>query len=352
MPPRPPLGLEIGTLASAEHSPRSRASSSPELHACLRAVQAETAYEPNADAVMPLINGITDELLRALETPSALRLKRGSLVGVDRYGRGRSSVQFSEGGLVEAAFADGAIESGNLVIGAEGAHSVINPTYYMTLGHTELDGLGERWVPLSLSLYPFSVPTFDHSATESPTHSSGHSYSSPNPEDWTFVVLLTWHADEETGLKTDKEILDDMRSRVQHLAYPFKESVTAIPRGTKCWHAKLTYWPTKPWNRRGGRVTLVGDAARAMTFHRGQGLGNTVTDAVELLKRPKEMKEQTPAELAKAVQEYENEVWPRGHEAVMANLENTIFLHNWETVMQSAAIVAGVKREGDKIGTD
>jgi hypothetical protein len=82
---------------------------------------------------------------------------------------------------------------------------------------------------------------------------------------------------------------------------------------------------------------------------RGQGLGNAIADVAELLKRLEEMKEHTPAELAKAVREYEKEVWPRGYEAVMANLENTIALHSWETVMQSAAIVAGVKREGDKM---
>jgi len=245
----------------------------------------------------------------------------------------------------------------------------INPTYYMTLDHTGLMAWASGGFPLSLRLYyPFSVPIFDRSATERLTNSSGHDCSSPNPEDWTFVVLLTWRADEETGLKTDEEILDDMRGRVQHLAYPFKESVTTIPRGTKFWHARLTYWPTKPWDSRGGRVTLAGYAAHAMTFRkfpacsgifhsltvsdRGQGLGNAITDVAQLLGRLKEMMEQTPAELARAVQEYEKEVWPRGHEAVMANLENTIFLHNWETVMQSAAIVAGVKREGDKIGKD
>lgn len=82
---------------------------------------------------------------------------------------------------------------------------------------------------------------------------------------------------------------------------------------------------------------------------RGQGLGNAITDAAELLKLLEDMKEHTPAELARVVQIYEKEVWPRGYEAVMANLENTIAIHNWETVMGSAAIVAGVKREGDKM---
>jgi hypothetical protein len=59
-----------------------------------------------------------------------------------------------------------------------------------------------------------------------------------------------------------------MRARAQHLAYPFKESVTTIPRGTPCWHARLTYWPTKPWDGKGGLVTLAGDAAHSMTFRK------------------------------------------------------------------------------------
>ena len=90
---------------------------------------------------------------------------------------------------------------------------------------------------------------------------------------------------------------------------------------------------------------------RIVCADRGQGLGNAITDVAELLKLLRKMKEHTPAELAKVVQEYEKEVWPRGYEAVMANLENTVALHNWDMLMQSAAIVSGVKREGDKIAS-
>ncbi|KAK0649161.1 hypothetical protein B0T16DRAFT_456598 [Cercophora newfieldiana] len=329
----------------------------PKLHAQLETVQTDASYKPNAKSVMPIINGVSGELLRALDTP--LR-PAAEATGIDvRFGKALVSIQVKEDGLVESIFADGNTEVGNLVIGAEGAHSVvrdflfesspedakllscpivvssclakldpqvaldirkINPTYYMTLDPTGL----MSWA-------------------------SVHDCASPDPAEWTFCVLLTWNSAEETGLKTDQEILDDMRARVQHLAYPFKESVTTIPSGTRCWHARLTYLPTKPWDSRGGLVTLAGDAAHSMTFHRGQGLGNAITDVAELLKRLQEMKSLTPAELAKAVQEYEKEVWPRGHEAVMANLENTIALHNWDMMMQSAAIVSGVKREGDKL---
>lgn len=85
-----------------------------------------------------------------------------------------------------------------------------------------------------------------------------------------------------------------------------------------------------------------------MTFHCGQGLGNAIADVAGLLKQVSGMKEHTPDELAKAVQEYE-EVWPRGYEAVMGNLENTIALHNWDMMVNSAAFVAGIRPDGDKI---
>jgi len=57
----------------------------------------------------------------------------------------------------------------------------------------------------------------------------------------------------------------------------------------------------------------------------------------------------TPSELAKAVQEYEKGVCPRGYEAVMGNLENTLAIHDWETVMKSPIVVSGLKKEGDKV---
>lgn len=57
------------------------------------------------------------------------------------------------------------------------------------------------------------------------------------------------------------------------------------------------------------------------------------------------MKAHTREELAKAVGEYEKEVWKRGYEAVMSNTENTLAVHDWEKVKESALIVTGVNRD-------
>lgn len=60
------------------------------------------------------------------------------------------------------------------------------------------------------------------------------------------------------------------------------------------------------------------------------------------------MKEQTPSELAAAVQRYETELWPRGNEAVLASSENTNAVHDWKTMMSSPLFTSGLAKEGDK----
>ncbi len=59
------------------------------------------------------------------------------------------------------------------------------------------------------------------------------------------------------------------------------------------------------------------------------------------------MTSHTPDELAAAVHRYEKELWPRGHEAVLASHENTNAVHDWKTMMQSPLFTSGLAKEGD-----
>ena len=78
---------------------------------------------------------------------------------------------------------------------------------------------------------------------------------------------------------------------------------------------------------------------------RGQGLGNAITDVAELQTHLGAMKAHTREELAAAVARYEQEVWQRGHDVVMQNRENSLAIHDWEALSQSALMVRGVKRD-------
>jgi hypothetical protein len=89
-----------------------------------------------------------------------------------------------------------------------------------------------------------------------------------------------------------------------------------------------------------------------MTFHRGQGLNNSITDAADLLQHLRSMKDRTSAELRVAVLRYEKDLVPRGHTAVLASNENTNAVHDWATMMQFPLFSGGLAREGDKIEVD
>jgi len=77
--------------------------------------------------------------------------------------------------------------------------------------------------------------------------------------------MQTWRSDEPTNL-SGSSILESWWEKGKDFGYPFNEMFATTPAGTKVWHNRLSYWPTKPWDSHGGLVTLVGDAAHPMTF--------------------------------------------------------------------------------------
>lgn len=77
---------------------------------------------------------------------------------------------------------------------------------------------------------------------------------------------------------------------------------------------------------------------------RGQGLQNAITDAVSLLQQLRDMAAPTREALADAVRKYEEELWPRGKEAVLASEENTNMVHDWDSMLQSPLFVGGMAR--------
>ncbi|KAK5662465.1 hypothetical protein OQA88_8376 [Cercophora sp. LCS_1] len=335
----------------------------PAIRSLLDTAQTDPSHKRSPHSTLPILKGTTGEVLKNLEAPFSIRLRRRAwldLIRRDidaRFSKRLASV-LTSGDEVTATFTDGTTEHANLLIGAEGAHSIArdflfrsSPQDAVLLKSPVVASIAiakfDREIALALrKVHPTYHMTFEPEGRF--TWASTHDCTASDPADWTFLIMMTWHSEDDTGLDSDDTILDDLYKRAEGLAYPFKESFTSIPRGTKFWHARLTYWPTKPWDG-GGLVTLAGDAAHAMTFHRGQGLGNAITDAAELQTRLKAMKSQTPEELKKAVLAYEKEMWPRGLEAVMGNLENTLAVHNWDVMAKSPIFVGGVWREGDKV---
>jgi hypothetical protein len=86
------------------------------------------------------------------------------------------------------------------------------------------------------------------------------------PDEWKFMILLSWISDDDLPDLKGHRILEDMKERGRIYCEPFDMIFDSIPENTRFWHAGLSYWPTEAWDNKNATVTLVGDAAHPMTF--------------------------------------------------------------------------------------
>lgn len=126
------------------------------------------------------------------------------------------------------------------------------------------------------------------------------------------------------------------------LAEPLRSMYLSAQDDIKYPCDRLAQWPTVAWDNREGKVTLAGDAAHPMTYHRGQGLNNAATDAANLCNAINEHVEKgVPME--EVLAKYEKEVVERGHQAVMDNYNNTMMLHDWKRMREAQIHKSGFR---------
>lgn len=83
------------------------------------------------------------------------------------------------------------------------------------------------------------------------------------PETWAFHVVRIWRGKVEPS--EGAEAIAHVKSLSQDLRDPpFRTAILGIPDGSQVFISQLRYWATVPWNIRGTRVVLAGDAAHSM----------------------------------------------------------------------------------------
>jgi len=159
-----------------------------------------------------------------------------------------------------------------------------------------------------------------------------------------FPNNIGWKKDDKIALQSESlSDLEHMHVRGKTFAEPQRSLVLSINEDTPIWKGRIAYWKPSPWDNHDGRVTLAGDAAHPMTFHRGQGLNHGIADAAKLVQAFKkaDLGEET---LAKAISEYEEEMIARGAAEVELSLKNTILMHQWDLLMSSPLMKMGAQR--------
>ncbi|ERF68200.1 hypothetical protein EPUS_05281 [Endocarpon pusillum Z07020] len=275
-------------------------------------------------------------------------------------------------------FTDSTTYTGTLLIGADGVHSCVRSTllsYHhtpdsqkITTYHLPIRLLGVSVpYPASLALKLRALDPFFFQGGDPATNafmyfsflSSPGNY--PVSEDsaardtYECQIIISWPY--RSGFRGEKEPLDvpeDHEERVKVMkkladgwAEPFRECVLSIPeKGTAVTAITLEdFVPSEGiWDNLGGRVTLVGDAAHAMTMFRGEGANHGITDVAILLEsllpnlsRPSSS---SSASLEHAIHTYEREMIRRTAPAVLTSRRACMDAHDYNRIDDQSPLIS------------
>ncbi|KAI6089531.1 FAD/NAD(P)-binding domain-containing protein [Hypoxylon rubiginosum] len=316
----------------------------------------------------PLYNGKTGELLNEMVLPNLHRILRGrlrSFIAEDavdvQLGKTLERISYAEDGQsVTAHFADGTSETGRLLVGADGSQSRVR-TLLVGPEHTKLKKLPlaatfitasfprERALQLRGSVHPI-ISAIIHPDNMMGMFAILDAADKEHPENWRFSFYISWpcsleeQAAEAAAGMGVSERLQQGKEKSRAFADPLRTCYELVPDDSEAvyYGANGNWDPSLPehaWDNRGGLVTLVGDAAHPMTYHRGQGLNHSIADVFKLVELLADQGSKPQAELINA---YETEMRARGGEEVRLSEMNSLMLHNWAKVEQSPLIKRGV----------
>ena len=254
------------------------------------------------------------------------------------YGKSFSYFEMKDDGGVKVHFEDGSSDEGDIVIGVDGAMSKVRRCLIPKEGNMDT-------LPFALMNFNASYTAEQaqfikdrlHPLVDIAIHPAGHYIRAnvldmPDENDastWTFQILSTWPLKYVEDHDNETDRLKRLKAHVQRdgWAEPYKSAIEWIPEDTTVLRDQLKIWKTVPWDNQDGRVTLCGDAAHAMTFHRGQGANNAFYSAhcfVEALKSVRS----GSASLKDAITAYDESIWKRGANEVQISKAQTFFTHD------------------------
>ena len=257
------------------------------------------------------------------------------LEGAVHFGRTCERFDQVEDGLVRASFADGTAATGDLLVGADGTHSVIralivpdariDTLHYAIYGKTPLRSDTLDWMPeilvdsfnriTSPEGIGMSVATcrqVEAAATASAKFAPRlHLTDIPGYFSWTLSLSESfWDVDGPTLHQQARRLVKEwhpaLRRLIEEADIPatFPVPITSA-RSVKAWHTP--------------NVTLLGDAIHTMSPGRGEGANVALQDA-QLLRHTLVEVATKGASLAQAKAQYEREMLRYGFEAVSAAL--------------------------------
>jgi 2-polyprenyl-6-methoxyphenol hydroxylase-like FAD-dependent oxidoreductase len=271
-----------------------------------------------------------------------------------RWSKRLSTVETSDEG-VKAIFEDGTSVSGAVLIGADGSNSRVrrflcaqdyrNRQLPIRFVGGAVDMTKDQVTPLrsldpllfqgchpetSCFMWVSMLDVPETNGTEGTAH-----------ERYRVQINLSWPVKgPEDEVKLDNaERLQDLKRRASVFAPVLRNAVESIPGDAAILEIKLADWPCPDWDNRQGRVTLVGDAAHAMTMYRGEAANHGMLDAYHLCHALETIYAKSKPRKT-AIDEYEQEMRTRTSHAVEMSRQACFDAHDWSRLDENSAVLS------------
>ncbi|KAL2394135.1 FAD-dependent monooxygenase phnB [Exophiala dermatitidis] len=272
-----------------------------------------------------------------------------------KFGKSISEIEITDQSVV-AHFPDGTAETGTVLVGADGGGSWVRrwmlgddaaPTI---LPYTFLNFPVRYTAEQALKIDKMMHPIVDVGVHPKSMYVGIFLLDKPvidKPETWVFYLLATWPKEKQEQQPQQPcqcgNMVDELRHRMDGWADPYKSAVEWIPKDVQAKVAPFKIWaPKNNWDNRGGRITLAGDAAHSMTFHRGQGANNAIRDCERFVSAMVKVKSGVLT-LEEAVAEYDQDVITRGRQEVEVSRAQTDAFHGYAAFLESPIMKYGIR---------
>ncbi|OBT70323.1 hypothetical protein VE03_00190 [Pseudogymnoascus sp. 23342-1-I1] len=282
------------------------------------------------------------------------RLRRLLMDGLDiQWSKTIAEIDTTTPGAVTASFTDGTTATGTHLIGADGSRSRVrtflapspaNNVLPVRLLGASVPYSSARCAPIR-DLDPFFFQASDP-ATDAFFWFSFLSVPADAAEDRVCQILVSWPyrkgflgREEPVDTPTPGERVAWMKEVTRGWVEPFRGIVADIPEGTEVKSLALEDWvpPAEGFDSRGGRVTLIGDAAHAMTMYRGEAANHGIADVASLVR---ELDAETDANAPGPIERYAAEMIPRARVAVLNSRRACLDAHDHEKICETSPLVS------------
>ncbi|ORX95308.1 hypothetical protein BCR34DRAFT_607989 [Clohesyomyces aquaticus] len=332
----------------------------------IQSLQVDPYVPTKEQDTLSFIQGRTGEPMAAFTFGPFYRLRRSKLRGLlshhlhIEYNKRLTDITYADdGSSVTAHFTDGTSSAGRMLVGADGARSATrNCLLGPKLGAIHRIPYAATFVQMRFTKEQALFLRSFHPLYLASAHPENrfaffgmHDVADSNdPTTWTFFYYISWHSSLEeqdaTADWTDTQRLAQQKEFAKSFCDPWKSAYEWTPDDAPVWYLGLTDWDPglegHRWDNHGGLVTMVGDAVHPMTYQRGQGLNHSITDAGKL--RDAIVKISEGGDRGPLVAAFEEEMITRAGDEVRTGTANTMLLHDWERVMQSAVFQKGLKK--------